>query len=82
MGLATDNINRKWLLSIGCLLWSITTVVSGMTDRFSIFVAMRIALGIICSICNPAAYSLIRDYFPPAFRSTANSIYSSGIYLG
>lgn len=34
------------------------------------------------SLCNPLAYSLIRDYFPPNKRSTANSIYSSGIYCG
>lgn len=34
------------------------------------------------SVCNPLAYSLIRDYFPPNRRSTANSIYSSGIYVG
>ena len=34
------------------------------------------------SVCNPAAFSLIRDYFPPEYRSTANSIFSSGIYVG
>jgi MFS family permease len=25
---------------------------------------------------------LIRDFFPPSHRSTANAIYSSGIYVG
>lgn len=34
------------------------------------------------SACNPISYSLIRDFFPPNQRSTANSIFSSGIYLG
>ena len=34
------------------------------------------------SVCNPLAYSLIRDYFPPNKRATANSLYSSGIYVG
>src|SRR5262249_17516531 len=31
---------------------------------------------------NPAAYSLLADYFPPHRRATALGIYSSGIYLG
>ena len=39
-------------------------------------------MGVVMSVCNPLAYSLIRDYFPPSKRSTANSLYSSGIYVG
>lgn len=34
------------------------------------------------STCNPLAYSLIRDYFPPSKIATANSIYSSAVYVG
>ena len=43
---------------------------------------MRFLLGVFESACNPAAYSLIREYFPPSKRATANSIYSAGIYIG
>src|SRR6202044_1529089 len=31
---------------------------------------------------SPPAHAMISDYFPPKKRSTALSIYSSGIYLG
>lgn len=31
---------------------------------------------------NPCAYSVISDFFPPAYRTTANSILNVGIYLG
>jgi MFS family permease len=31
---------------------------------------------------SPAAYSMIADYFPPAKRATALSVYSLGIPLG
>jgi MFS family permease len=55
---------------------------AGYFDNFLVFVAMRILQGVAMSMCNPAAFSLIRDYFPPEYRSTANSIYSSGIYVG
>lgn len=34
------------------------------------------------SVCNPLAYSLIRDLFPPNRITTANSIFSSAIYVG
>ena len=43
---------------------------------------LRALQGIVMSVCNPLAYSMIRDYFPPSKRSTANSLYSSGIYVG
>lgn len=34
------------------------------------------------SINNPAAYSLIGDYFPQNKRGTANAIFNSAIYVG
>lgn len=46
------------------------------------FSALRVVLGITCAACNPTAYSMIGDYFPPNRRATANSIFTSGIYVG
>ncbi len=42
----------------------------------------RFALGIGEAFCNPPAYSLISDLFPPEKRSTANGIYAFGVYVG
>ena len=42
----------------------------------------RILLGVFEAAGNPAAYSLIADYFHPDYRTRANSIYSLGIYIG
>ena len=82
MGLLTDRFNRKWLLVFFSIIWSSATFATGYFESFSVLVAMRFLLGVAESVCNPAAYSLIRDYFPPSHRSTANAIYSSGIYVG
>jgi MFS family permease len=82
MGVTSDKVNRKAILCTGCILWSSISILTGWIDNFPIFVFLRILLGIACAFCNPAAYSLIRDYFPPTRRGTANSIYSSGIYIG
>lgn len=35
-----------------------------------------------CVSQTPAAYTMISDLFPVSIRGTANSIYSSGVYLG
>ena len=82
VGVVIPGINRKYLLCVGCLVWSAITYLQGFTDSFLAFCALRGLHGIVMSVCNPLAYSLIRDYFPPQNRSTANSLYSSGIYLG
>lgn len=82
MGLITDNTNRVRLLGIACILWSTTTLVSGEVDNFSVFVGMRVLLGVFSAAANPPAFSLIRDYFPPNYRSTANSVYAFSLYGG
>lgn len=70
------------MLGVLSILWSLTTVLAGYVDSFEAFAIMRVLLGILESANNPLAYSLIRDYFPPELRSTANSIFTSSIYVG
>jgi hypothetical protein len=39
-------------------------------------VGERILFGVFSAILNPAAYSLIRDYFPENQRVNANALYA------
>lgn len=57
-------------------------MVSGATDSFLVFASMRTLLGIFSSAANPPAIGLLRDYFPPSFRSTANVAYIGSVYIG
>ena len=82
MGTVTDKSNRVLLLGLACILWSSTTLVSGEIDSFGIFVVARVLLGVFTSACQAPALSLIRDFFPQNYRSTANSIYAFSVYLG
>jgi sugar phosphate permease len=41
-----------------------------------------VSFGVFTSSCNPPALSLLRDYFPKNFRSTANSVFLFGVYVG
>ena len=70
------------LLGIAAILWSACTALSALAYNFWQILLPRIGLGFFESACNPPAYSLITDYFPPEMRTRANSIYSFGIYIG
>ena len=81
-GLLTDKMNRKVMLSIACVGWSLATVASGFAENVWVIFVSRLCLGLFQSGCGAPAYSLIADYFPPERRTFANSIYNLGIYIG
>ena len=81
-GQLSDNFNRKVLIGVSCMLFSLTTLVQGQTSNFLIFFIMRFLLGILQSISNPTSFTLLADYFPQEKRTTVNSIQNSGIYIG
>lgn len=58
------------------------TAISALSQSIWLLVVTRIFLGVFESACNPPAYGLIADYFHPNYRTSANSIYSLGIYIG
>jgi MFS family permease len=55
---------------------------SGTILQFWSLFVFRFGLGIFESAFNPCAYSMIADMFHPKFRTTANSVFLSGIYFG
>jgi sugar phosphate permease len=81
-GILSGKMNRKVLLGLSCIGWCATTYLAGAVYSFPFFILMRFFLGAFESACNPASYSIIADYFPPAYRSTANAIETSGSYVG
>ena len=80
--MSINTVNRKWLLISACLGWSLVTYLQAAIDSFAVFCICRFLLGAIQAFCNPLAYSILRDLFPPQKRGTTNSIYSSAIYIG
>lgn len=81
-GMMVDKVNRKTLLAATCLLWSLSTITSGLTSNFLVFAAMRFTLGMCLSITDPCSYSILGEYFPKRMRSTSNSIMNTASYLG
>ncbi len=77
-----DRTNRRNTITLSLGLWSIMTAVSGTARNFIQLAAARIGVGIGEAGGSPPAHAMISDYFPPRRRSTALSIYSTGIYFG
>lgn len=81
-GVTADMFNRKMIIIICSICWSACTLLSGLIKNFWVFFVMRVLLGIFQAFLNPAAYSIIADYYPPEKRTFANSIFNLAIYFG
>lgn len=81
-GVISDNTNRKLFVGFACVLWSVTTFLTGAIDNFWLFFLFRFLLGVFEAAFAPCAYGIISDYFHPQYRTTANSLYNGAIYLG
>ena len=77
-----DKTNRRNTVAASLAIWSIMTACSGLVRNFFQLLMARIGVGIGEAGGSPPAHAMISDYFPPEKRSTALSIYSTGIYFG
>lgn len=77
-----DKHNRRNTITVSLAIWSAMTALSGMARNFAQLLLARIGVGVGEAGGSPPAHAMISDYFPPQKRSTALSIYSSGIYFG
>ncbi|CAM9968696.1 unnamed protein product, partial [Hapterophycus canaliculatus] len=81
-GRAVDVVSRKTATVASCLVWSAMAAGTSLADSFTSVFGLRVLQGSAQAFTTPAAYTMISDLFPASVRGTANSIYSSGVYLG
>lgn len=81
-GALIDRKNRRTVLAIGIAVWSVMTAAGGLAETYWQLFLARAGVGIGEACLAPAAFSLIADYFPPARRGRAMSIYNMANYLG
>ena len=77
-----EKLNRKFLLGISCIGLGASSLATSEIDSFELFCLMRFTLGVFITLQYAATSSLIVDYFPLKYRSTANAIDISAIYFG
>lgn len=79
---AADRGNRNRIIAASLAVWSAMTALCGLAQAFWQLLAARIGVGVGEAGCSPPAHSIISDLYPPNQRSTALSIYNTGIYVG
>ena len=81
-GIAADIFRRKWVVVVGALLFSASVLGTGFVDGF---VGMLVMYGLMNGIGQcmiPASASSLIAQYHQETRSTALSIYQTGLYFG
>jgi MFS family permease len=82
VGWLVDNYNRKYILSIGTLIWGVGAVLSGLSRNFMQLFGARSLVGGGEATILPSSYSLIADYFPVNRLALPMCIFTIGGTLG
>src|SRR5690242_6845565 len=82
MGWLADRYNRRNIVALGVLFWSVMTALSGAARSFVVLAFARMGVGVGEATTNPCVFSIIPDLFPKERLSTAFSVYMMGIQLG
>jgi MFS family permease len=78
----SERRSRIQIITASLALWSLMTVLCGFAAGFWTLFLYRMLVGVGEAGCTPPAQSMIADYFKPASRATAASIYALGVPLG
>jgi MFS transporter, Spinster family, sphingosine-1-phosphate transporter len=81
-GLWADRGSRRVILGAGVLIWSLATLLTGVTRNFGQLFATRAVLGIGEASYFPAGTSLLGDFFARHLRGRVMSIWSAGSAVG
>lgn len=77
-----DRRSRKGLIAAGVAIWSVATVVSGMTHGFASMVVARVAVGVGEASYATLSPTIIDDIAPPASKSRYLTIFYAAIPVG
>jgi MFS family permease len=81
-GLIGDRLKRKHLIIGGLVFWSLITIATALSTKYSHLVLFRALEGFGEAFYFPASMSLLSDYHGPETRSRAMSIHQSSVYAG
>src|SRR6266404_1016476 len=81
-GLVGDRINRKALIIGGLGFWSLITIATAFSTKYSHLVFFRALEGFGEAFYFPASMSILSAYHGASTRSRAMSIHQSSVYAG
>jgi MFS family permease len=77
-----DRGHRVGLIVCGVLVWSAMTAVCGLATSFAALLLARIGVAVGEAVLQPAAMSLISDYFPRDRKTVPISAYLTASFAG
>lgn len=81
-GWAGDRYDRRIVISIGLVVWSLAGVASAAADGLGMMLASRALVGVGTAACVPVATSLLCEVFPPEEKARTVAIFNLGVFLG
>ena len=82
IGRLADRTNRKRIIMVGVVFWSLATTACGLAQNFAQLFIARISVGVGEATLGPSALSIISDYFPRHRLARAISIYTGAQFVG
>ena len=82
LGRMADRRSRRGMIAIAITVWCLMTAACGLAKNFMHLFLARLGVGVGQAALNPAALSMISDYFPRERRGKPVAFYSLGISLG
>jgi ACS family D-galactonate transporter-like MFS transporter len=81
-GILLDRVGVRLTYFFSVTLWSLCTIVQGLTTGLASLVGARLALGIAEAPAFPCNSRVLSTWFPQAERARATGVYSIGQYFG
>lgn len=82
IGWLVDRARRVNIIAIGILFWSLMTALQGIARSFGALFVFRMGVGVGEAALQPAAYSLLPDFFRPHRMGLVMGIYGTSISIG
>jgi len=78
----SDSGNRRTVITAGVAAWSVMTALCGLAGTYTRLLLSRVGVGVGEATLQPAATSLLADYFSRERLATAMSVYATTTFLG
>ncbi len=82
LGRLADSKNRRWLITIGIIAWTIAAMACGLAESYAQLFVARIFVGIGEAVLTPAGFSLLADLFKPNRLARPVSVFTASSFVG
>lgn len=82
MGLLVDRLGANRLMTLGFLIWSIATGLTGGALGFGSLLVLRLLLGVGESVMFPASSKILAEHLPEDARGFANGLMNAAMRWG